>query len=75
MTDASSRTAYLLQEKEHIEKLLASYRARLDFGDSHESQESFEEEADEAEEFATYLGVKDVLEKRLRRIEKELGAT
>jgi RNA polymerase-binding transcription factor DksA len=65
----------LLKEKEKIEGLLADYRKRLNFGDSHESNESFEEETDEAEEFATYLGVKDVLERRLKRIEKELGET
>lgn len=59
-------------EKQKILDLLKEYEKGLDFGDDAESRDSFEEEADEAEEFATYLGVKQVLRKRLARIERQL---
>jgi RNA polymerase-binding transcription factor DksA len=69
-----SKKEYLEEEKKRISELLVSYKARLDFGDSSESNNSIEEEADETEELATYLGVRDVLKKRLIRIENELSA-
>ncbi|MAF79819.1 hypothetical protein CL629_01940 [bacterium] len=59
----------LLAEKEKIENLLSAYKDELGFGDD---ENLVDEETDEAEEFATYLGVKDVLQKRLRRIEADL---
>lgn len=62
----------LLNEKKNIEILLRQYRGRLDFGDDSESTDSYEEEADEAEEYANFLGVKKVLEERLKAIEKKL---
>ena len=62
----------LNDEKMEIENNLKAYEKELDFGDDAESKDSFEEETDEAEETATYLGVKDALDKRLEAIEGAL---
>ena len=58
----------LNDERVEIESNLKAYEKELDFGDDTESKDSFEEETDEAEEEATYLGVRDALDKRLRRL-------
>ena len=63
----------LIAEKEKIEKLLAAYKKELDFGEPGDDKDPHGAEADEAEEFATYTAVKEVLEKRLKTIEKELS--
>ena len=62
----------LLAEKQKIEELLKVYESELDFGEPEDDPDPHGEEADETEEFATYLGVKEVLQKRLRNIEHEL---
>ena len=60
----------LLAEKKKIEELLSAYKKELNFGDPGDDSDIHGEEADEAEEEATYLAVKNVLEKRLRTIEE-----
>ncbi|MDO8751984.1 MAG: hypothetical protein Q7J22_00300 [Candidatus Wolfebacteria bacterium] len=62
----------LLAEKEKLEELLRVYKSELNFGDSGDDADPHGEEADETEEFATYLGVKEVLQKRLNTIQNEL---
>lgn len=62
----------LLAEKQKIEELLKVYESELDFGEPGDDSDPHGEEADEAEEFATYLGVREVLQKRLKKIEAEL---
>lgn len=68
----SSRKDALLAEKKKIEELLRAYEQELNFGDADDDSDPHGEEADEAEEKATYLAVKNILERRLRTIEKEL---
>ncbi|MEK7479199.1 MAG: hypothetical protein AAB634_01540 [Patescibacteria group bacterium] len=62
----------LLAEKKKIEELLNAYAGELNFGDAGDDPDPHGEEADEAEEKATYLAVKQILERRLRAIENEL---
>lgn len=59
----------LITEKAQIEAELEGLKDKLDFSND---ALHLEEEADETEETANYLGVKDVLDKRLRKIEKAL---
>lgn len=68
----ASRKEILFAEKKKIEELLQAYKGELNFGDAGDDSDPHGEEADEAEEEATYLAVKNVLEKRLRAIEREL---
>ena len=63
----------LNDERVEIESNLKAYEKELDFGDDTESKDSFEEETDEAEEEATYLGVRDALDKRLKAIDGALA--
>ena len=63
----------LKEEKMKIESNLRAYEKELDFGDDTESKDSFEEEADEAEEMANYLGVKETLDRRLKAIEAAIA--
>lgn len=72
MTMTMTRKEQLLAEKQKIEELLKVYESELDFGEPGDDSDPHGEEADETEEFATYLGVKEVLQKRLRNIENEL---
>ena len=62
----------LLAEKQKIEELLKAYESELDFGEPGDDRDPHGGEADEAEEIATYLGVKQVLQKRLDAIGAEL---
>lgn len=59
----------LLNTKTEIEADLKKLKEGLDFGDD---TDHFEEEADEAEEFSHYVGVKKPLEERLKAIEESL---
>lgn len=59
----------LSDEKAKIENNLKAYEKELDFGDEVESKDSFEEETDEAEEEAIYLGIKNALNGRLKAID------
>lgn len=59
----------LLEKKKNMEKQLSSMKNSLNFGDD---IDSFEEEADEAEEYANYLGIKQVLDRQLLNIEDAL---
>mgnify|MGYP001613946983 CR=1 FL=1 len=59
----------MISEKAQIEAELEGSREKLDFGSD---VDHMEEETDEAEETANYLGVKHVLGKKLRNIEKAL---
>jgi len=59
----------LLSAKSDIEKGLQKLKEGLDFGDDIDHGE---EETDETEEFANYLGVKKPLEDKLKDIEAAL---
>ncbi len=72
MTMTMTRKEQLLVEKQKIEELLETYKSELNFGDPGDDTDPHGEEADEAEEYATYLGVKEVLQKRLKAIRHEL---
>ena len=62
----------LLAEKKKIEELLLAYANELNFGDAGDDPDPHGEEADETEEKATFLAVKNILERRLRTIEAEI---
>ncbi|MDP3725489.1 MAG: hypothetical protein Q8R20_03415 [Nanoarchaeota archaeon] len=62
----------LLAEKKKIEELLRAYEKELNFGDTDDDSGPHDEEADEAEEAATYLAVKKILAHRLQKIETDL---
>ncbi len=68
----STNKEALLAEKKKIEELLRAYEKELSFGDPDDDPDVHGEEADEAEEEATYLAVKRVLERRLRTIERSV---
>ena len=59
----------LREFKAQIEAELDGLKEKLDFGSD---VNHLEEEADETEEVANYLGIKKVLDQRLIRIEKAL---
>lgn len=59
----------LLREKIELEKQLRNLEKESDFGDD---TDHFEEEADETEELANRLGVKNALDNRLKKIENAL---
>lgn len=60
-----------LREKEQkLETQLAEFRKDLDFGGE---TDHFEEEADEAEEFGTWLGLKRLLGQQLARVRLALS--
>ena len=59
----------LISEKAKIEAELEGLKERLDFGSD---TDHFDTETDETEEKATYLGLKKVIDGRLRAIEKAL---
>lgn len=59
----------LIAEKAKIENELEDFKSELDFGSD---TDHLEEETDETEEIANYLGVENVLRKRLQAIEKSL---
>ena len=55
----------LKEKKEKLEAQLSDFKKNLDFGNE---TDHFEEEADEAEEFSTWLGLKRVVNRRLTRV-------
>jgi len=59
----------LMEKREELEKLLASERAGLDFGDSIDSGD---EESDESEAHGNYLALEQVFKARIGRIEDAL---
>lgn len=60
----------LKEREEKIEAQLAAFKENLDFGDE---TDHFEEEADEAEEFGAWLGLKKVLNSQLARVRLALA--
>lgn len=59
----------LLAEKENIERQLKILRDQLDYGND---VDHFDEETDEAEGYANYVGVEQILKHRLLNIEAAL---
>ncbi|MBI5732388.1 TraR/DksA C4-type zinc finger protein [Candidatus Jorgensenbacteria bacterium] len=59
----------LLTEEKEVSSKLGKLNENIDFGSD---TDHFDEEADEAEEFANRLGVKKVLENQLERIKAAL---
>jgi len=62
--------AQLKEREEKLESQLAEFKKDLDFGDE---TDHFEEEADEAEEFGAWLGLKRMLGRQLARVRLALA--
>lgn len=60
----------LKAREEKLEVQLADFKKNLDFGDE---VDHFEEEADEAEEFGTWIGIKRVVNRQLMRVRLALS--
>lgn len=60
----------LKEKEEKLEVQLADFKRDLDFGDE---TDHFEEEADEAEEFGTWLGLKRIVNRQLGRVRLALS--
>lgn len=60
----------LKEKEEKLEMQLADFKKDLDFGDE---TDHFEEEADEAEEFGTWLGLKRIANRQLARVRLALS--
>lgn len=60
----------LKEREEKLEVQLADFEKNLDFGDE---VDHFEEEADEAEEFGTWMGLKRVVNRQLMRVRLALS--
>lgn len=60
----------LKEKEEKLEVQLADYKKNLNFGDE---TDHFEEEADEAEEFGTWLGIKRIVGRQLARVRLALA--
>lgn len=72
MLSSEKARAYKERLERDREKLFAQIKeggSRLDFGDD---VDSFDEEADEAEEMGAQLGIENVLRKRISRIDAAL---
>ena len=60
----------LKEKEEKLEVQLADFKKDLNFGDE---TDHFEEEADEAEEFGTWMGLKRVIGRQLARVRLALS--
>lgn len=60
----------LKEKEEKLEVQLADFKKNLDFGDE---TDHFEEEADEAEEFGAWIGLKRVIGRQLARVRLALS--
>ncbi len=62
--------AKLKEKEEKLEVQLEDFKKSLDFGDE---TDHFEEEADEAEEFGTWMGLKRIVNRQLIRVRLALS--
>jgi RNA polymerase-binding transcription factor DksA len=68
--DRKKLEAKLKEKEEKLEVQLSDFRKDLDFGSE---TDHFEEEADEAEEFGTWLGLKRIVNRQLSRVRLALS--